>query len=230
MITVRQGQKHAGTHYIPGLYWFNIIAPDDLENEETWSLETGYSEQLTKKLALRVDLYYQRFERMLGDKLLPDPLNVGRTLQMVDNIGGADSYGLETELTAKTKMGKFSAWYALNKFNLDQRNQQVDAYLPASHKTGITARIFLPYESTLNMNYRFTSSTDGKPANLETYTSPGASHRFDLSVAKGFDKGEKGEIMLGVSNLFNETNDPAELQWNHRTPGRTFFVRLQLKF
>ena len=229
MITVREGQKHAGTHYIPGLYWFNIIAPDDLKNEETWSLEAGYSEQLTKHLTLRVDSYYQRFEHLLGDTLLTDPLGVGRTLQVVDNIDGADSYGIETELTAKTKVGKFSSWYAINKFYQNQHDQQVDAYLPAKHKAGVTARIFLPYDSTLNMNYQFTSSTSGKYADLSTYTSPGVSHRFDLSMAKEFAKGN-GELMLGVSDLFNKTNEPAELQWNHSTPGRTFFARLQLKF
>lgn len=229
MITVRQGQKHAGTHWMPGLYWFNIIAPDDLKNEETWSLEAGYSEQLTKHLTFRVDAYYQRLERLLGDTLMTDPLSVGRTLQIVDNIGGADSYGIEMELTAKTKVGKFSSWYAINKLDLDQHNQQVDAYLPAAHKAGLTAHIFLPYDSILNMNYRFTSSTSGKYADLATYTSPGVSHRFDLNVAKAFAKG-KAEIMLGVSDLFNKTQEPAELLWNHRTPGRTFFVRVQMNF
>jgi iron complex outermembrane receptor protein len=229
LLTQREGQKHAGTHFIPGLYWFNIIAPDDLKNEETWSLEAGYSEQLNKWLTFRADLYYQRLERLLGDKTLPDPLGVWRTLETLDNIDGADSYGCEAELTANTKVGKFSSWYAINKFYLDRSDQQVDAYLPAPHKAGLTARVFLPYDSTLNMNYRFTSATSGKHADLSTYTSPGVSHRFDISVAKQI-AGGNGELMLGVSDLFNRINDPVEDTWKHPTPGRTFFVRLQLKF
>jgi iron complex outermembrane receptor protein len=229
MITVREGQKHAGAHYIPGLYWFNIIAPEDLDNEETWSLEAGYSEQLTEHLTFRLDSYYQRFERLIGDRILPDPLGVSRTLVMADNIGGADSYGLETELTARTKVGKFSSWYAFNGFQPDQRDQQVDAYLPAKHKAGLTARVWLPYESTLTVNYRFASPTSGEQVDLLRYTSPGVSHRFDLNVAKGFAKG-KGEFLLGVNNLFHRTNDPAELRWNHVTPGRTFWGSMQLNF
>ena len=229
LITQREGQKHTGTHFIPGLYWFNIIAPDDLRNEQTWSLEAGYSEQLSKWLILRTDLYYQRFEDLIGDRSMPDPLSAGRTLEILDNINGADSYGCEVELTAKTKVGKFSAWYALNEFHLDQSNQQVDAYLPASHKAGLTARIFLPYDSTLNMNYRYTSSTSGDHADLSGYTSPSSSHRFDIAVAKKLTSGN-GELMLGVSNLFNRTNDPVEDPWKHSTPGRMFFARLHYSY
>ncbi|MFB0525821.1 MAG: TonB-dependent receptor plug domain-containing protein, partial [Phycisphaerae bacterium] len=219
LITQREGQKHAGTHFIPGLYWFNIVAPHDLRNEQTWSLEAGYSEQLNKWLMFRADLYYQRFEDLIGDKSLTDPLGVGRTLEILDNINGADSYGCEVELAAKTKVGKFSLWYALNKFQPDRSNQQVDAYLPAPHKAGLTARIFLPCESTLNIGYRFTSATSGKYADLSRYKSPGTSHRFDLTVAKKL-AGGNGELMLGVSDLFNRTNDPVEDLWKHPTPGR----------
>lgn len=229
LMTQREGQKHAGTHYAGG-YWFNIIAPDDLKNEETWSLEAGYSEQLASWLTFRTDFYYQRFERLIGDKNLTDttwPYN--RTLETLDNLGGADSYGCEVEFKAKAKAGEFSLWYALNEFQQSRNNTQVDAYLPAPHKAGATARLYLPYDSVLNMNYRFTSATSGKDADLTIYTNPCVSHRFDISLAKKLGS-SNGELMLGVSDLFNRTNDPVEDTWKHPTPGRTFFVRLQLKF
>ena len=84
---------------------------------------------------------------------------------------------------------------------------------------------------TFNTNYKYTGST--RKLDLDTtLKNAGISHRLDLSLAKEFNRGD-GEVMIGVTDVLDKT-DPAhlaigQLSW-HETPGRTFFVRLQLKF
>jgi hypothetical protein len=59
-----------------------------------------------------------------------------------------------------------------------------------------------------------------------------ASHRLDLTVSKTLSK-DRGEIMLGVSDLFARVNDPVResiTYTGHEVPGRTFFISLLLRF
>ncbi len=44
-----------------------VFTPEpDMHNEETYSLEAGYSGKLSDKLQLNIDGYYQRFEQLFG--------------------------------------------------------------------------------------------------------------------------------------------------------------------
>lgn len=217
---------------MPGAYLLNLIPPDGLDNEETYSLEAGYVGKIAKGLTLRVDGYYQRFEHLVGFTTVADPLAIGRTFFVPANVDGADSWGVETELAIEGKTGKLSAWYAYNDFEPDQSGQALRAYLPAKHKVGLTGRLFLDDGWTLNGNYKFTSVTDGEHANPLNVINPARSHRLDLGVAKEVFNG-RGELMIGISNLLDRTNDSVSgvgMLTDHETPGRMLFVRLQLRF
>jgi len=214
----------------PGFWAINAMAPSDLENEETWALEAGYTGKLTDNLTLRADTYYQRFTKLIGYRITPDPLLLGRSLYQPDNIDGADSWGTEVELALERKNGKLSAWYAYNDFQEDIYKQLIRSYAPARHKVGLTGRLFLNDGWALNANYRYTGTT---PVVGDTMIFDiGESHRLDLAVAKQFAEG-RGELMVGVSDIFNNTNGPnfgIGQVTAHETPGRTFFVATQLRF
>jgi iron complex outermembrane receptor protein len=216
----------------PGLTAFNVLPPDDLDNEETWSLEAGYTGKITDRLTLRADGYYQRFSRLIGYRRLPDPLPLpfDRAFYQPDNIDGADSYGVEVEIEKRTKAGKLSAWYAYNDFRTDQVNQSVRSYAPANHKAGLTARLFLDDAWTFNANYAYSNTTE--PLVTDTLFPVETSHCLDLTVATRFADG-RGEFMLGVSDVLNKTDGPNFSMGQitaHETPGRTFFARVQLRF
>jgi len=220
----------AGMGY-PGFWAINAMEPsNDLENEETWALEAGYTGKLTDNLTLRADTYYQRFTKLIGYRITPDPLPLGRSFYQPDNIDGADSWGTELELALERKKGRLSAWYAYNDFQEDMSHQKIRSYAPAQHKVGLTGRLFLDDGWALNANYRYTGTTP--VVGDTTIFDVGASHRLDLALAKQFAKG-RGEFMFGVSDVFNETNGPnfgiGQIT-AHETPGRMFFVRMQLRF
>lgn len=214
----------------PGFWAISALAPSDLDNEETWALEAGYTGKLTENLTLRADSYYQRFTKLIGYRIIPDPLPLGRSFYQPDNIDGADSWGTEVELALERKNGRLSAWYAYNDFQEDISQQLIRSYAPARHKVGLTGRLFLDDGWALNANYRYTSTT--LVIGDTTIFDIGASHRLDLALAKQFAKG-RGEFMVGVGDVFNETNGPnfgVGQITAHETPGRTFFVATQLRF
>ena len=212
-----------------GLYGYNLLKADDLVNEESWSIEAGYTGKLAEGLTLRVDPYYQRFDKLISSRTLPDPLGWGRTIAVMDNIAGADAYGVECELAWVGKAGKLSAWYAYNGMATDQTNQSMRAFRPSPHKAGLSGRLFLPQGWTLNANYRYVDTTAKDETMQHGY---GSFHRFDIGVAKEVFKGH-GEVMIGVDDILN-TTDGAVYEvgaiTGHETPGRTFFVRLQVSF
>ncbi len=213
-----------------GYYAFNVEPADDLDNEETFSLELGYTGKLNRNLTLRADAYYQRFDKLIGyTKTYVGPIPV--PYHKAENIDGADSWGAEVELALQGKKGKLSVWYAYNDFKEDASQQGVRSYLPAQHKAGLTGRLFLSDGWTFNANYKCMSVS--RVLSLDTtLMDAGSSNRLDLSVAKEFAKGN-GEFMIGVSDVLNETNGPhfgiGQLS-AHETPGRMFFARMQLKF
>jgi len=214
----------------PDLFGVNLTRPlKSLENEETWSVETGYTGKITKRLTVRTDAYYQRFEKLIGYRASPDPLALGRLFTAPANIDGANAYGAEVELALKDKDWKVSTWYAYNGFQPDQKVQTARAYLPAVHKVGVTGRLFLPNDWTLNANYRYTTTTSGHHLGALMVVKPGPTHRLDLTVAKKVLQGD-GEVLLGVSDILNSTNDgtvAASGAGGHDVLGRTFFLRLQ---
>ena len=217
---------------MPGVNAFNVLSSDDLDNEEAWSLEAGYTGKIAEGLNVRLDGYYQRFSKLIGYSRLPDPMApmLNRAFYEADNIDGADSYGCELEIEKKSKLGRVSAWYAYNDFQEDQSRQNVRAYAPAKHKAGLTGRIFLPDDWAFNANYRYTNVTH--PLVEDTAFDVPVTHRLDLTVSKEIAQG-MGEFMIGVSDLLNKTEGP---NWGvgqitaHEIPGRTFFARMQFSF
>jgi len=218
----------------PGLYAVNLLKPArELDNEQTWAVEAGYTGKVTDWLTVHADLYYQRFENLIGYRILPDPLSLGRFLAQPDNIAGGDSYGAEVEVALHGKDWKLSAWYACNRFSPDRNPQPLRALMPAKHKLGLTGRVNLPEQWTINANYRFASSTGGGNMSALNAFDMGPSHRLDFTLAKRFLDGN-AEILLGVSDVLNRTDQPvsniAGSSAPYETPGRTFFLRLQIKF
>jgi outer membrane cobalamin receptor len=212
-----------------GIYAVNMN-PNDLINEEIWSLEAGYTGQFAKGISLRVDSYYQRYNDLIGYHDTPNPWGV--IITQADNGEGADALGGEVELAWNQKWGKLSVWHAYNDLDTDRSYEELRAYHPAKHKTGLTARAFLASDVELNANYRFTSRTNFSSDETVKPTTVESTHRLDLSVSKTFaDK--RGELTVGVADVFNQTEVKAialARLCNHDTPGRMFFARMQLKF
>jgi len=211
-----------------GLYYFNVQPPsDDLDNEQTYSLEAGYTGRLTDNFTLRANTYYQRFSKLIGYRTTTDAF--GLYYYTPDNIDGADSWGAELELAVEHKTGKLSVWYAYNDFQEDESGQPVRSFLPARHKAGLTGRVFFDKGWVFNANYKFTDTTPADPAGTNDVAS---SHRLDLCISKELGKG-MGELMFGVADVLNKDHDAVYQRSNltsHVVPGRMFFVRIQLRF
>ena len=225
-VILRNSQTQRVFH--PGLpgYLLNLDSLVDLDNEETWSVEMGISSQLADGVVLRSDAYFQRFDDLIGFENTP----TFPTTFTADNIDGADSWGAETELCFRNDIGQLSLWYAYNDFEADGTGQKVRSYLPAAHKAGVTGRLFMDHDTCLNVNYRYTDTTDVAG---ETRIFPiDMVHRLDVTVSKAFAN-QRGEVMIGVSDLLNETRDPKYISGTitaFEMPGRTVFARLQLRF
>lgn len=57
-------------------------------------------------------------------------------------------------------------------------------------------------------------------------------NQLDLTLSRKLGNGS-GEVMLGVTDLFNQTRGPigdVNTFTSHETPGRTFFARFQVNF
>jgi len=206
---------------------FNILPlQDHLHNEDIWSLEAGYTGNLTRELMFSANTYYQRIEHIIGvNNVTVGPV----TNSTFTNVDGAKAYGAECELAIQNKKGKLSAWYAYNVLDTDQYGEGMRALWPAKNKAGVTGRLFLPNDWIFNTNYVYNDAVLGYG------TTPFDAHSFnrlDLTVAKKIADG-RGEFTIGISDIFNKTNkvvlDIGELA-GHETPGRTFFARLLLKF
>jgi len=185
----------------PGLFGAELVRAGELDNEQIWSLEVGYAGRFDEHWSWRIDGYIQRYTDLTGGFLIPDPLDLDRfTVQLV-NRSDADARGIETELGYDHNGFTVSAWYAVNDFDIrgDPEND-VRAFLPAKHKVGARARAKIQDWWTVAANYRYTGVTsDASTIDVRE------SHRLDLtstfSVADG-----KGEIQLGVSDVFDETD------------------------
>jgi outer membrane cobalamin receptor len=209
------------------MYLINVTESDDLDNEETFSLEAGYTAKLMQKLTFRTDAYYQRFRKMIGYQVTTNFLN--QNFAVAKNFEGADAWGVETELALKGKAGKLSAWYTFNGFQSDRDDQDLRAFLPAKNKVGLTGRLFMCEGWILNANYVFKSTTAGNPV---TRNDVDKSNRLDLTISKNLVN-NKGQILAGISDLLTKTHEPIResVQFSgHEVPGRTFFLSLMLWF
>ena len=223
---MRDNQTHRVVHPVLQIPLLNVDSVKDLDNEETWAFEAGYNRHLSENIFFQSNVYYQRYDRLIGFESNPSvPITYS-----AENIAGADSWGIETEFRLHTPSGNISLWHAYNDFQSDRSAQFIRSYLPAKHKAGLTGRFFLSEELALNINYRYTDITD--VLGDTTIFPIENDHRLDLTLSKKFNDA-KGEFMVGVMNVLNKTQAPNYMVGTlsaHETPGRTFFARLQMNF
>ena len=229
LVQPREVSGHAAPMGGP-YYLVNAYEPENLDNEQVVSFEAGYTGKIAPGATLRVNTYYQHYSEMLGYNTTIGALGEG--YYTCDNIGGGNAWGSEIELAMQNKKGKLSVWYAYNDFQEDSGGQDIRALAPARHKAGLTGRVFLPDGWTFNSNYKFTDTTVNYTGPFERAKMAGF-HRFDLTISKKI-AGGNSELMFGVSDLLNKTSKYRYFGMGnmtaHEVVGRTFFVRLQLKF
>jgi outer membrane receptor protein involved in Fe transport len=205
------------------------VPSDGLRNEKTWSVEIGYSNQLTDGLLLRWDNSYQRYEDLIGFRVTAPPVTPALVAQ-ADNIDGAYGVDSEIELAWSGQLGRLSGWYAFNGFETDQHDQAIRAFAPARHKAGASLHLDLDHGFAANADYKYSGST--QDSDSVSVTRIPISHRLDLNLAWSFARA-RGELMLGVEDVVNTRNDAAQGTGSftsHPTPGRTFFVRGEYGF
>ncbi|MBS3735456.1 MAG: TonB-dependent receptor [Phycisphaerae bacterium] len=223
-----------GLAIAPGLNGFLLILPEDeIHNEEIWALELGYRARLAEGLTFDAEAYLQRFEELVGFRQTTTIL--GQTQVQFDNIDGALGWGAECELAYTTEHWSMSAWYAYSGLQPDGAHNYV-AYQPERHKAGLTGRVFLPEGWTFNAQYRFHGPIHGLvppvPDGGATKNEVGMRHRLDLTVSKKLCGGN-AELMFGVSDVLASERDTMydySSFTRHETPGRTFFMRLDIGF
>ena len=215
----------------PNLFGVELLPTDDLDNEETYYFETGYTTALSQHLTVDVTAYYQIYDELIGFDVLPDPFGVGRVIARLENIDGGEGYGAETVVSYRTERYSLAAWYAHNNFDTDRSNQGIRAFQPAKNKVGLSARVFLPHGVTANVDYKYVSKTKNDPGST-LFGSVSETHRVDVSISKKLSN-DTLEATVGVRDLFDETGQPVSAIGaftSHRTPGRTVFAQVELLF
>ncbi len=210
----------------PNTYGMNMGGNPNLRNEQSWSYELGYTGQLTDRLSLRVDGYFQKYRHLVG-VITPEP---GSFVYSMDDRNSAKAWGGEIELAWKAKCLQLSAWYAYNASSVEYSGRQdIRSYRPAPHKLGLTGRISLPDDWTINALYRFTGKAPGDPIDIDDVSS---TSRLDIAVTKALPK-LHSEFQIGVSDVFSDGWNLAPGAFStggNELPGRTFFIRYQAKF
>ena len=221
----------------PGTTLLNVLPDPELDNESLLSLEAGYSGQFSPQWSGRIDGYVQVIDELIVFQRDLDAFG-GTTFTPV-NSEGAIASGVELELSWKNEHAQVTGYYGLNNLELDGPRQNIRGYFPARHRAGVNTRVRLFDDVTLNTNYRFTGVTETFDRQIqENDIRP--QHIVDLSlsfpVARG-GRGQKGELTLGVYDLFDETditvNAVSDTMFGtqpHPTPGQTFFMRLSFAF
>lgn len=211
---------------------FVLLASEDLDNEHVWSIEAGYTGQLTDDVLVRADTYYLRYEDLIGF----EAISLAPFITRAANLDGADAYGGEAEVVWSPVVSwdpdrlRVSGWYAYEHLETDQENQEIRAFTPAEHKVGVTARIPLPERFTINLNYAYNTGSTDPDVPQSTYV--GVHHQCDVSLAWDLPR-NLGEIMVGVWDVFHEADQEVAATGTslpHETPGRTFFIRGVLDF
>jgi len=208
---------------------FAVIPGDELRDEEVWSGEIGYSNQLSEQLLVRWDASYQRYSELIGYRLTPaDPAGPPPFTTVVQpaNLGGAKAYTSELEATWSARSGmRVDAWYAFDELETEQLDQQIRAFKPPRHSAGASTRLPLPEQFALTINYRYSDATSD-PGAASGYHVAVYQH-LDLTLAWRFDRG-RGELMAGVLDAFESRQAAVQNSGSfvaYQTPGRTFVVR-----
>jgi iron complex outermembrane receptor protein len=222
-VAIRRGSSS----YLSGLFVIQPAPGKTLDNESTYSLEGGYTGKLTENLSIDVDAYYQRMESLIDVRSVTNIFGI--TTSTIGNICGANAYGVETALSWQNKTAKVTGWYAYNGLSTDEFGILARSISPSQHKAGITGRLNLDKNWVLNTNYAFQNCIH-MFGNL--MRDPHSFNRLDLTLSRKIAQG-KGELMVGVSDVLNETTHPTYgtgCLTALETPGRTVFARVQLKF
>ncbi len=212
---------------------FNVVEnPRDLDNETTHALEAGYVGSLSDRLQIQVDTYYQRMEHLLGTVNETSNTMYGPvTNSHFANLGGADAYGGEVEVSYALNPHRCAVWYAYNELATDHSDDAVRAYFPARHKVGVRYSYRITDATFFNANYVYNDAIHINASNSPTWDTP-VSHRLDLTLTQKLF-GDRTDLALGVADVLNETNGPVyDVSYftSYETPGRTFFLRLRHRF
>jgi len=202
----------------------------DMDPEQAWSLEAGYSWNLYKQLKLKTDIYYMWYRDLIGGKGEWGIASSGTSEVFVDvtNTGDADGYGGEVQLEYQSGSLVWTAWYGYSNFKTEFPHQSIRAFLPAANKVGLKLRWTIAESWTATGQYVY---ADGVQEDISD-DSLNSSNHMDLTLAKSF-LANKGEIMIGVKDLFTKDYDPKEgvnQNVGNKVQGRTFFARLQYTF
>ncbi|MBY0309214.1 MAG: TonB-dependent receptor, partial [Phycisphaerales bacterium] len=85
----------------PDTFGLTLLRPGDLDHERVYTVEAGYTGQLSEHADLRVNAYYNRYTDLVGVVTFNPAPFVGT----LDNLDGADAMGVESELTFKYNGG-----------------------------------------------------------------------------------------------------------------------------
>ena len=201
-----------------GSYLFHLYSADGVENESMWSVELGHSAKLSDSLQLDVDAYFQVYRDLVGLEIisLTPPID-----ERFNNVGQADAGGFEIEALYRRPDWSVRAWYAFNEFGVDRDGVTARGVEPSRHKAGLIGRWTPRPGMTLQTAFKYAGEfrdTDG-PYVDEFF-------RWDLSATKRI--GDFGELQIGVWDLLDDMGETVLDNASNETPGRTFFLRLQL--
>ena len=242
--SLRRAQTSRLFHTGLGVYLAELAPGGDLDNEETWTLEAGYTGIIDNHLTFTANAYFQQYDDLIGySKISSGPGGAVET-NIPSNIGDAETIGAEFELSHKTERSRLSAWYVYQDFDVEgvltNENdfQDTRAFAPAEHKIGLTGRFFFDDDWVLNLNYKHSAETDATYISGRESTNnpfPPAYDRVDITLTKPFEYDDvQGEFMIGVTDVFNETEFISKSQghfyYNHEVPGRTLFMRCLFRF
>lgn len=202
----------------------------DMSPEEAWSLEAGYSWNISQQLKLKTDLYYMWYKDLIGatGEFRLTAMGIPAVFIDVTNTGDADGYGGEIEFEYRFETLLVRAWYGRNEFETEFPSQSIRAFLPAKNKVGLMARWAMTPMWTLTGQYVY---AEGVREDISDDSLSSTCH-MDFTVARSFLE-NKGEIMFGVNDLFTKEYEPLiglSQTGGNKIPGRTFFVRLQYTF
>ncbi|HPS54375.1 MAG TPA: TonB-dependent receptor, partial [Sedimentisphaerales bacterium] len=196
---------------------------DSITNESILSFEAGYTGKITKDHTFKLNFYHQSYKDIIGTA-------TNGALYQMKNVTDGEADGVEVELEQKTSTGKISAWYTYNHFKTSNNLADIRAEFPSQHKVGFTYNTRLGDDWVFNANLSAASIVDRNDAYDNDVSS--IDNRLDLTISKSFNNG-RGEFMFGVTDVLNNVAHRYSSIGQYcsiETPGRTFFIRWQLKF
>jgi iron complex outermembrane receptor protein len=170
-----------------------VLGDKDLDSEEILSYELGYQTLLLNRLKARIDLFYNKLDKLLlGPRSLPsNPL----VLQLF-TAGGGSIYGGEIAVEVL-----FTDWLkGFTNYSFQQRNVDWDLLgIGSRHKGNVGLSFTLPKDFEVDLYLNWAGKGSGFPGGVDPYSMVNLrlGYRFELL-------GTKGSVFFGASNLFND--------------------------